>query len=257
MTVVGISTVRNEEDVIGTTIDHMMTQVDRLIIADNLSTDATADILQGRANNYPLDVVVDEEPAHYHGRKMTILAAMAVRDYGATWVVPFDADEIWYSPDGRIADVIESQPPWAAIVEARLFNHLPTALDPADGSPQRQMGWRNLEPLPLRKVACRTTVAVTIDEGNHNAHYEICRAEGLEIRHFPYRSAEHFIRKARTGSVSIGLTDLPESTGAHWRDYGRLLDALGEEALATVFHKHFYSDDPKADPKLIYDPAPL
>ena len=38
--------------------------------------------------------------------KMTRLAAIAGVDHGATWVVPFDADEVWYSGFGRLGDLL-------------------------------------------------------------------------------------------------------------------------------------------------------
>jgi hypothetical protein len=41
MTVVAVSMVRDEEDIVGATVAHMRSQVDHVIVADNLSTDRT------------------------------------------------------------------------------------------------------------------------------------------------------------------------------------------------------------------------
>ena len=45
MTVVAVTMVRDEEDVIRSTVAHMLDEVDAVIVADNLSTDRTREIL--------------------------------------------------------------------------------------------------------------------------------------------------------------------------------------------------------------------
>ena len=95
--------VKDEADIVAATVAHMCGQVDAVIVADNNSTDGTRDILDG----LPVTVVDDPDPAYYQSRKMTALAGRARVEFDATWVIPFDADEWWYSPHGRIADVLE------------------------------------------------------------------------------------------------------------------------------------------------------
>jgi hypothetical protein len=72
----------------------------------------------------------------------------------------------------------------------------------------------------------------------------------LEVRHYPYRSPEQMIRKARNGAAAYAATDLPETVGQHWRDYGRLTD----EQIGEVFRRYFWSADPEAD-GLVHDPC--
>lgn len=59
------------------------------------------------------------------------------------------------------------------------------------------------------------------------------------------------IRKARNGAAAYAATDLPETTGAHWRQWGTLSD----EQLREVFFEHYFSGDPEAD-GLVFDPWP-
>lgn len=250
MAVVGISMVKDEGDVIEQTVGLMLGELDHVVIADNASTDGTRDILERlRRCGEPITIVDDPEPGYFQSRKMTALAHRAARDHGADWVVPFDADERWYSPFGRIADVLRENS--ASIASAALYDHVATGDDPAAG-PLDSMFWRRRDPAPLPKVACRPYAPVTIHQGNHGADYGD-RVDGLlVVRHFPYRSAEQMIRKARNGGAAYAATDLPEDQGKHWRDYNRLSD----EQLADVFREFFWARRPERDPSLIFDPCP-
>lgn len=244
--------VKDEADVIGPVLDHMLTQVDSVIASDNGSTDDTRSILMARKRVLVRD---DPDPAYHQSAKMTALASEAA-GFGADWVVPFDADEVWYSPFGRIADVLADCA--TAIATAALYDHVATAEDPDEPNPIARIGWRRRDSAALPKVACRTRLGVTIHQGNHGADFGATQAtDGLLIvRHFPYRSAEQFVSKARNGAAAYAATDLPAHVGAHWRGYGAILAGQGEEACAGIFREWFWSADPHADPTLIYDPAP-
>lgn len=94
MTVVAITMVRDEEDIIDWTLQHLLEQgIDHIIVADNLSVDKTPWKLAALASTGRVTVIQDEEPGYYQDEKMTRLAHMAANDFGAEWVVPFDADE--------------------------------------------------------------------------------------------------------------------------------------------------------------------
>ena len=124
----GIAMVKDEADVIRTTVEWMLSQVDQVHVADNESTDGTQQILNRLAeSNDRLHISIDIEVGYYQSRKMTLLAEHAGR-HGAAWVVPFDADEIWYSLyHERIADALD-QCVDLAVVEADMYEHVPTPL---------------------------------------------------------------------------------------------------------------------------------
>lgn len=252
MTVVGVTMVRDEADVIETVLRHMATQVDALIVANNLSADGTSDILfdlqlewQGR---FPLVVAFDNEVGYEQSKKMTSLARCAAHDFGADWVVPFDADEIWYSPFRRIGDFLESRPADEMIMPAVLYDHVATGEDdPSVDDPVLRIKWRRAYPAALPKVACRWRDDLVIEMGNHAATYSepvVTSEHRLAIRHFPYRSAEQVIRKIRNGAEAYAATDLPEHFGAHWRGWGRILDQHGPEAIEELFLKWHWREDP-------------
>lgn len=246
-----IAMVRDEADVVAETVGHMLGQVDHVLVADNGSVDETRAILE----DIGAEVIDDPEPGYYQSQKMTALAERA-RDAGAEWIVPFDADEIHLPFHNRapVGDVLKGLPDHILISEAPLLDHVATADDPA-GPPVTRMRWRRSEQAPLRKVAVRAREGLTIHQGNHGASFEgithpAVVTDAIQVRHFPYRSVEQMIRKARNGAAAYAATNLDESIGKHWRDYGRLSD----EQIDEVFHKWFWSDDPKAD-GLIFDPV--
>lgn len=252
MAVVAIARVKDEADVVAATVAHMLTQVDHVIVEDNGSTDGTLQLLA----DLGVEVLHDTTVGYYQSQAMTRLAMYAAQERAASIVVPFDADEVWYSPHGRIADVLADHPS-GSVFTAQLFDHVATADDPATGSPVQRIGWRRRTPAPLPKVAVRPCPRVTIHQGNHDADHG-ARVDGLlVVRHFPYRSVEQFISKVANGAAAYAATDLPEHVGQHWRDYGRLLQARGPDAIAEVFHTWFWSRRPRGDSSLIFDPAPV
>ena len=118
---------RDEADIIATTVAHMATQVDHVLVADNLSKDDTARL----AADAGAQVVPDSEPAYWQSDKMTGLAAVA-RSRGAAWVVPFDADEIWHTRSGqRIGDYLAGVDAHVAIAD--LYDHWTTDAGIANG----------------------------------------------------------------------------------------------------------------------------
>lgn len=256
MTVFAIAMAKDEVDVIASTVAHMAGQVDHVIVADNGSTDGTRDVLV----HLGVEVVDDPDPAYYQSAKMTRLAHLA-GERGATWVVPFDADEIWYSPFAdRIADLLEEiQPQWL-VASARLFDHVATGLDDqSDRDPVTRIRWRRPDPMLLAKVACRVRDDLVIEQGNHAASYRggaTVWPDQLVVRHFPYRSPAQFVRKALNGAAAYAATDLPDGVGAHWRQYGQLIASGGHQVGEEIFLKWFHTDDPEAA-GLVYDPAPV
>ncbi len=269
MTVVAIGMVKDEADVVLRMVDHLLEQVDHVVVADNLSTDGTRERLHAAyGQDSRVLLVDDDEVGYYQSQKMTHLANVANREFGATWLVPFDADEWWYSPFGSIADVLcEVAAQWL-VVPAVVYNHVTTDLD-EPGWPDERIGWRMQTPLPLPKVACRWRDDLVIEQGNHGASYRggatVRSDELLVVRHFPYRGAEQFIRKVRNGAAAYAAAGarLPESFGAHWRQWGQLDD----EQLRGVYRDWYHRVNPHATSldfgngqgvgvePLIYDPV--
>lgn len=266
MSVWGVTMVKDEADVIEQTLRHMHASgLAGVIALDNQSGDGTRQILDELRNEWDgwLRVIDDPEVGYWQSAKMTSAARMA-GDLGAVWVVPFDADELWLSPDDRpLAEAIMLHGDRVNGQAAQLFDHRCTGLDEtswdsAFDDPFTRMRWRHPEPLPLPKCVVRVSELRSIHPGNHGADLrQQSWSDGLlEVRHFPYRSPNQMLSKVRNGSVAYKATTLPRTTGQHWREMGEALDAHGPEALAQWFTGAFYFPTP-AEAGLIYDPAPI
>lgn len=259
--------VKDELDVVEGALRHMAGEVDRLIVADNLSTDGTREILDRLVGELPLTVIEDPEPAYYQSRKMSAFAGKFA-DPG-DWIVPFDADELWYSRVGRIREVLPVMDSWPlgenAVVKATLIDHFGTAVDERDPDVFRSFVWRKIQPSGLPKIAFRYEPGAVIEAGNHGVTLpsgrrpDHCSQQtayaSLEIRHFPYRSAAQFVRKGTNGAKVLALTDLPQDSGAHWRGYGSIAETYGVESLEQVYRDHFWFLIPW-DQGMVRDPAP-
>jgi Glycosyl transferase family 2 len=257
--VIGVTMVRDEIDIIASTLHHIAGEVDHIVVADNGSTDGTRDILSDLANDLPLTIIDDPDPAYYQSRKMTNLGNMA-HEQGARWIIPFDADELWLS-DGRVGTDLMSLDESIRVHDVALYNHFPSSIDPAGTNPFITIRWRQRKPATLPKIAVRWTPGTVIHQGNHGVTLPGprdpgCRRSGLlTIRHFPYRSAEQFVRKAINGAAAYAATDLPIELGAHWRQYGEVHRLHGPDAVAGIFRQHFWYLSP-LDGGLVEDPAP-
>jgi len=99
MMVAGITMVRNEIDVIEFCIEHHLAQgLDYIFVCDNGSTDGTLEYLENKSNN-DSRVVLYIEPGQYHQEKIINHLSRLAYEKGCDWVVPFDADELWFSDD--------------------------------------------------------------------------------------------------------------------------------------------------------------
>lgn len=94
MKIAGITKVRNEEEIIKETLDHISEIVDGIVVYDDCSTDNTVEICEAHAA--VLSVVQGEEwnPNRYQAEYQTREAALRqARTYNPEWILCFDADE--------------------------------------------------------------------------------------------------------------------------------------------------------------------
>ncbi len=257
---------RDEADIIEHTLRHLKTQVDWVFVADNMSTDGTRDILNSLAwtDEAWLDVSDDLEPGYFQDRKTTALALQAY-ERGFDWVIPCDADEIWYSPFGRVGDILDVLPEEVLFARAVMFNHIPTNQDQPESDPVKRIGWRFIEPGAMSKVACRTSPDLRIDMGNHEA-VSVGKVRSnwmhnvhgqITIRHFPWRSQAQHLRKITNGALAYAAApDLDPTYGEHWKAFGLPGTGNFEQAVNDWFWQWGFRANPGLAGDLIYDPAP-
>ncbi|WP_310529237.1 glycosyltransferase family 2 protein, partial [Nocardioides sp.] len=151
-----VAMVRNESDIIATTVRHLLDQdVARVLVVDNGSTDDTLEVLRA-VKDHRLVVGHDREPGYYQAAKMSELAQWAGR-HGADWVVPFDADELWSARGTTLGRHLASCP--AVVARADVHNAF-CSQEPDDWRVERR-------PDPMRKVAFRPHPLAILDTGNH------------------------------------------------------------------------------------------
>jgi glycosyltransferase involved in cell wall biosynthesis len=215
--------VRDEIDIIGFTISHLISQgVDRVLVADNNSSDGTSDLLAGMSTSLPVTVVADHEPGYYQAWKMTRLARYAACS-GAEWIIPFDADELWVAPGTRLRDFLSNTE--FQVVKARMMDYVPHILDDDnEPNPYRRISHRLADKHHIKKVVFRAHSLARIAAGNHEVRHPGPAGEGLEVRHFPYRSLKQLRKKVDEGTKALAATDYIEEIGAHWRLGAQLTD---------------------------------
>lgn len=218
-----VGLVRNEADIINDTMTHLFDQgVDHILIADNMSTDGTLDILLQFVAHRAVTLLRDGNPGYYQSAKMTHLARLAAQG-GADWIVPFDADELWFAEDGPLASHLRTST--SDIVAARIWNYLPSRDDdPETECPVLRIVKRDSLPSDFVKVAFRSHRLVEVGMGNHTVRRPGDTTQGLAIAHFSLRSRNQFIEKYRHGRRAIEATPLSPRAATHWRSFGNLSD---------------------------------
>jgi Glycosyl transferase family 2 len=239
-----ITMVKNEQQKIEGSVRQLIAGgVDIVVVADNLSTDRTRAVLNGLATELPVVIVTDSEPAHYQGPKMSRLARVAAR-CGASWIIPFDADELWYGVDEPIAARLRSLGGDAA--PAPVFDILPEPGQRVATDPYLQLTRRTVTPV-TKKTAFRAHLLAATASGNHSVAQPVRGVrDAVVIRHYPFLGFDDFVRKGREGTKALEATDLPANIGEHWRRWGR----AGPEDLITFW------DELVRTRETVHDPLP-
>ena len=94
---------RDEEDIVRENLDfHLAQGVDRVIVTDNGSEDATVEILREYEARGVVRLLLEPADDYSQGRWVTRMARLAAAE-GADWVINNDADEFWWPRSGTLA----------------------------------------------------------------------------------------------------------------------------------------------------------
>ena len=241
--------VREEEDIIATSLDYHFAQgVDLAIVTDNRSKDATRKILR-RYEREGRVLLRYERGKDFRAEKWRTQLSRLAAEEGADWVITNDADEFWWAREGDLRSTFASFPDEIGAVLAPRTNFAAT---PEDGRPfLERMTLREVESrnpfgnvLPP-KVAHRGDPAVRITQGNHDAKRvpgKTIDTDALEILHFPWRSYPQFESKV----VTMGRAYERNPTVSRGRGKVRrwLYELYKEGRLPDYFAGQFAAEGP-------------
>lgn len=243
--VVGLSMVKNEEDVIEAFVRHNLQLLDALFVADNGSTDETRDILV-KLEQEGLPVVVFDDPIapYAQSEKMTRFLRGISAAVFPDFIVPLDADEfIRCESRERFLEQLERIPaggvghlPWVTYVVT------PADLGRESNDPLRLMTHRRREERPrwdkvIVRLDRRYAPSLVLTQGNHDALRSNGAAlpsvalEGVSLAHFPVRSAGQLATKAIVGWMACLARDRnarQSNVCLQWRESFDLVLAQGE-----------------------------
>ena len=241
MKIAGITMVRNEIDVIEFCIEHHLGQgLDYIFICDNGSTDGTLEYLREKSKN-DSRVILHEDSGQFHQQRIiNYLSNMAYKN-NCDWVIPFDADEIWFSENTLKID-LEKVEKSSIRIKLKDFVQAKNITDPKEDT-YISVNWRlpddyekpNLQDVVIGKKSMvespsfykyiiKTSESLSIAPGAHsffgqdNDFYE-----GVEFNayHVPIRSYQALVLKAEQGQRLIDA-GYPPDHGWHVQRYANL-----------------------------------
>src|SRR5882724_4807583 len=203
--------VRNEQCILPISVGYLLNEigVDRLIIADNGSSDLTLAILQ-RISQIDARVRWTEVPGAFNQAETTTELAREAHRNGATWVMPVDADEFCWIKEKKLRDILPTTSAGALILGSRNFiqwswirkdhpravEKMVYSADPVDGIvsakelvERKEISW--LQVKCARKLILRASSSLFIHEGNHRAEGvdgDFVELPDAEILHAPLRA---------------------------------------------------------------------
>lgn len=240
--------VRNEEDVVETSLRYHLAQgIDFIIATDNRSTDRTRQVLRHYADRGRVHLIEEGGDDYFQSRWVTRMARLAAERFAADWVINADADEFYYAEGGSLRDALAGiDARYGKVVIPRLNFHP----RPETGEPFYQRlvvrDTRSLDlfgnPLPP-KVCHRGDPDVTVAFGNHDVTgggFEPSPAQPITIFHYPVRSYAQFESKIRLGGAAVARNRaLPPAVCAHWR---WLREALLDGGLPAYYESQLVDD---------------
>lgn len=237
-----VTMVRNESVTLPVIVKHFRQQgISRVLVVNHLSTD---DTLESLAPFGDFVQVAQYDHAAYEQRAVMTLASRFANECGASWIIPFDADEIWWPTRGRtLAELLESST--TDKIPAPHYDFLPPS-NPLENFSPENFRLRRFKPNPMPKTAFRAHPKAIVSMGNHWVQRPGSSGDGLVIAHYPYRSREQLRKKVKEGASAINVLGNTKGLGTHWQQW----NAMNDKDFEIFWNDLQSSDDIVNDPEL-------
>ncbi len=246
--------VKNEIDIIELNIRfHARMGVSQFLVMDNGSTDGTLECLKTLQKEFKIIIVENPTGVYQQSKWMTELIRQAKTAFGATHVIPNDADEFWVPtgfnslPEQTFADSsMQSIHRYNRVLTKELIategNYWSSPYiveSPIMYSGETQKFKPNIS-MQLVKISPKVIVKpkglIKIKGGNHRArHWQFwtkANNPNITVHHFPIRSWQQFLTNIKNRQ---NILDKPNvKMGPHYR---RWVKQLYENVLTNEFEQ--------------------
>jgi glycosyltransferase involved in cell wall biosynthesis len=273
MSLIGITRVLNEDDIVEAFVRHHATMVDHHLIMDNGSTDETVAILRAlKDEGLNISVFQNRSAFFTESSHNTVLFRHAANVLSGDWAIFLDTDEfvnLAQAPEGLSA-ALDAVPPEALCVGLPNLTYFDSPRDdPAEPIVPVRMRWRENPPQRLlSKIFARTSLVAAnavIDAGQHEVLFEgkPIASHGdhrLSLGHYYRRSAWQTISKSVLGYLKVAAAPKSErdkNRSVHYNDIFRFMRDDPQRLFEPGFLTPTYDDmNPVEDP-LPYLGGPL
>lgn len=278
MRLAAVSMVRNEVDIIETSIRHNLQVVDHLLVIDHCSEDGTPAIVKALIEEgLPVTLMSDTSIAFHQSRRTTEGARWLFRRQNADWVFPLDADELLKVPSREALEQGLGMVPEGLHVRVRLQTYVRDVYgDPRLFSLSDYRRRLAVERYPQLRIAIHRSFLASetqaVTTGNHYVldvakpreapSYPGIHAAIVVVAHFPIRSARQVNNKSILGWLAHLASRHPGDAARHWHELfeqikaGAVLDDRHMLELAVNYGLPRAQWQPVEAVALVDDPMP-
>jgi hypothetical protein len=273
MTLIGITRVLNEDDIVEAFVRHHATMVDHHLFLDNGSTDETVNILKAlKDEGFKLTVFQNRSVFFSETSYNTELFKHARSVFGAEWALFLDTDEFIdtrHVPEGlrALLQSVPAEDVCLGLPNLIYFDH--PADDPAEPVVPLRMRYRQKRtpdvPLKMFARGMLAGMNITIDAGQHAVLLNDQRVKHfadhqLSLGHFYRRSPWQAMSKSVLGYLKVTASPKSErdmNRSVHYNDVFRFMRDDPERLFQPGFLTPDYAEvAPELDP-LPYHGGPL
>ena len=273
MKIIGITMVKNEEDIIEVFVRHNMKFLDALVILENMSTDNTKEILKKlQYENLPIVVIDDPVLEYKQSDKMTNLAKSVFDKFKPDYIIPIDADEFITIDDMNLFQKELSNLNSNDLGFLQRPTYLSTEMDDTSEinvlkrMKHRVKDYSDISYKVIIPSKILATDNFTIMQGNHNVILNNKNKvngivlKSINLSHYPIRSKEHVKSKAIIGWLGYLCNENLSSNGQglHWKYiFDKFIE--GEELDNKGFYElqNIYLPKDKSIIDIVLDPLPI